>query len=65
MKKNCLFLVVFCFSLSIAAAGLQSPGAAQAPAATGFPAQLLEGTDDFNLAINIYGDSRGNFGPCG
>ncbi len=40
---------------------------AQAPAARrgAFPDKLLEGTGDFDLALTLQGDLRGNYGPCG
>jgi hypothetical protein len=30
-----------------------------------FPEKLLEGAPDFDLAIFLQGDLRGNYGPCG
>lgn len=30
-----------------------------------FPAALLDGDPNFDLAIHLQGDIRGNFGPCG
>jgi hypothetical protein len=65
MKKNLLLLFFLCIPLVSAAPAPQSPAPAQAPAATEFPVQLLQGSENFNLAIDIYGDLRGNFGPCG
>jgi len=35
------------------------------PQGTQFPDGLLEGNPNFNLAIMLQGDLRGNFGPCG
>ena len=65
MKMHSLFLFLIA-PLVAAMPGPQYPGAApRQAAATEFPAQLLQGTDSFNLAIDIYADSRGNFDPCG
>jgi hypothetical protein len=44
---------------------LQPSEAVQTPVSGEFPAQLLQGSENFNLAIDSFGDSRGNFGPCG
>ncbi len=30
-----------------------------------FPDSYLEGVAEFDLAIDLQGDLRGNFGPCG
>jgi hypothetical protein len=69
MKKNCLLLLLLGFSFFIGAPALDSSRAAQTPTPAavpaGFPAEILQGTDDFNLAVDAYGDVRGNFGPCG
>jgi hypothetical protein len=69
MKKNCLLLLLLCLSFFLVAPALDSSGTAQTPTPAAmpadFPAEILQGTDDFNLAIDAYGDVRGNFGPCG
>jgi hypothetical protein len=65
MKKNCPLLFFLCLPMIFAASAPQSPVSPQAPAVTEFPAELLKGSENFNLAIDIYGDLRGNFGPCG
>jgi hypothetical protein len=77
MKKNWLPVLLFCLSFCLTIYSAQSPqtaqstGTAQVPGAAkgevpaGFPATLLEGNEEFNLAIDLYADSRGNFGPCG
>ncbi len=58
--------VLLGFSLVfIAAPALRPSSAFQAPAAAELPAQILQGSENFNLAIDAFGDSRGNFGPCG
>ncbi len=31
----------------------------------GFPEKLLEGRNDFALALHFQSDARGNVGPCG
>ena len=66
MKKKCLLLVLFSLPLAMLTAAHSHPGAErQDAAAATFPEQILQGTDNFNLAIDLFGDSRGNFGPCG
>ena len=66
MKKKCLLLLFLSLPLALQSAAQQIPGSApQEIAATTFPEPLLQGTDNFNLAIDLFGDSRGNFGPCG
>jgi hypothetical protein len=69
MKKDSLLVLLLCFPFLVAAPALKSSGTIQTPtpaaAPAGFPAAILEGTDDFNLAIDAYGDMRGNVGPCG
>ena len=61
----CLRVVLVC----LLAAGFRSGygfAVQQAiPQATQFPDSLLEGNPNFNLAIMLQGDLRGNFGPCG
>ena len=57
-----------CFALLLlfqAPAIAQSSGQAAAAPATIFPDKLLEGMKNFNMAILLQGDIRGNFGPCG
>ena len=71
LNKSCLILLLLCFSCCLAALpaqSLQTPqsaGTAQGSVPTDFPVSLLQGEEDFNLAIDVYADSRGNFGPCG
>ncbi len=67
MNRNRSLLISFlCLFLADAAAAQQAAGGApQESVPTKFPEQLLQGTDNFNLAIDIYSDARGNFGPCG
>jgi hypothetical protein len=69
MKKDSLLFLLLCLPLFHAARALDSSRTAQTPttpvAPAEFPAAILEGTDNFNLAIDAYGDLRGNFGPCG
>jgi hypothetical protein len=65
MKRNCLLLLLLCFPFFFAAPTLDSSGSAQTPTPADFPAEILQGMDNFNLAIDVYGDVRGNFGPCG
>jgi hypothetical protein len=65
MKKNCVSLLLP-LSICLATAPLLQPSdAAQTAAAGGFPAQMLQGSENFDLAIDSFGDARGNFGPCG
>jgi hypothetical protein len=63
-KKSVPFLFVLIAVMLIAPASRQA-GGMQIQAAAEFPAQLLQGDENFNLAIDITGDARGNFGPCG
>jgi len=66
MKKNWILLLLLCLPLMQGLEAQQIPGGIpQESPPTKFPDPLLEGTENFNLAIDIYGDSRGNFGPCG
>ena len=66
MKKNRIFLLLLCLPLMQGVKAQQIPGGVpQESAAAKFPDQLLEGAGNFNLAINVYSDARGNFGPCG
>lgn len=65
MKINCIPLLFLCLPVVFPAPAPQSPGATQTPVPTEFPEQLLNGSETFNLAIDVYGDLRGNFGPCG
>jgi len=45
--------------------GQAKPPASESRGAGGFPAQLLDGMQDFVFALQFFADSRGNFGPCG
>jgi hypothetical protein len=57
-----------CFALLLlfqAPAMAQSSGQTSVTLATTFPDKLLEGMKNFNMAILLQGDIRGNFGPCG
>ena len=66
MKKNWVLLLLLCLPLIQGSTAQQIPGGAPAESApTKFPEQLLKGSENFNLAIDVYGDARGNFGPCG
>jgi hypothetical protein len=57
-----LLAIPFCTGiLAVESARIRQAGGAT----PGFPAQLLEGAEKFNLAIDVFGDLRGNFGPCG
>jgi hypothetical protein len=65
MKKICLLVLLLCVPW-VSGSLQQTPASMpQDKPATEFPQDLLKGSDNFNLAIDIYGDSRGNFGPCG
>lgn len=65
MKKSCLSVLLLLVSWCAAVPLLQPSEAVQTPVSGEFPAQLLQGSENFNLAIDSFGDSRGNFGPCG
>jgi hypothetical protein len=65
MRKNCVFVLLGLSMALFAALALRSSEAFQAPAAAELPAQILQGSENFNLAIDAFGDSRGNLGPCG
>ncbi len=61
-------LWLHCFALLLlfqAPALAQSSGQAAVTPATIFPDKLLEGMKNFNMAILLQADIRGNFGPCG
>ncbi len=60
-----MFVLLGLSLMFFAAPALRPAGAFQAPAAAELPAQILQGLENFNLAIDAFGDSRGNFGPCG
>ncbi len=40
-------------------------GRSAAEAVQAFPVQLLEGLAEFDLALQVHADIRGNVGPCG
>jgi hypothetical protein len=66
MKKNLLRLTVLLLLGAVALGNLVFAWqASAASAASSFPEKLLEGTPEFNLAILLQSDARGNFGPCG
>jgi hypothetical protein len=61
--------IVLCLALAswvvpITSAGFQG-SLAPAPAPTEVPEELLDGNPNFNLALLIQADLRGNYGPCG
>ncbi len=58
---------IVCCGLLLVAGTATSRLDAQAPGAKGgvFPDRFLEGTGDFDLALTLQGDLRGNYGPCG
>jgi hypothetical protein len=64
-KKSMPFLLVLLVVMTVIAPGSRPAGGMQTQVAAEFPAQLLQGDENFNLAIDITGDARGNFGPCG
>jgi hypothetical protein len=67
MKKEFKALLLLLAGL-FAAPGFPREPQAKAPppaAAATFPDAYLAGTADFNLALQIQGDLRGNYGPCG
>jgi hypothetical protein len=51
--------------LTVSVASGQVAVQGQAPESGSFPAELLEGTASFDVALTVQGDVRGNFGPCG
>lgn len=51
--------------LTASVASGQVPVQGQAPQSGTFPAELLEGTASFDVAVTVQGDLRGNYGPCG
>ncbi len=65
MKKWCLFILLLCCSLQLGlpVGRIASPG--QEPVAQEFPSELLQGKEEFSIAIDLQGDIRGNVGPCG
>ena len=66
MKKNqLLLLILLAATVPLCAYPPSSAGQAEARAATGFPENLLGGNPDFDFAISLQADERGNFGPCG
>jgi hypothetical protein len=65
MRKNLLHLSILLLFGAAALSNLVFGWQAPAPATTSFPEKLLDGTPDFNLAILLQGDARGNVGPCG
>jgi hypothetical protein len=65
MKKSCVSVLLLLLTWFAAVPLLQPSDSVQTPAPGEFPAQLLQGSENFNLAIDSSGDSRGNFGPCG
>ncbi len=66
MKKNQLHVLILLASMSLVCAyPAVRAGQNQETAATGVPESLLGGNPDFDLAISLQADERGNFGPCG
>ena len=66
MKRNCLVILFLSMCWMPAGFAQQTPATVpQAAAPTEFPKELLNGSENFNLAIDVFGDARGNFGPCG
>lgn len=64
MKELLRALLIFLLAGAfICSAG--HPQQQTAPPAAKFSESLLEGNPNFNLAILLQGDLRGNFGPCG
>jgi hypothetical protein len=65
MRKNLLHLSILLLFGAAALCNLDFAQQTPAHTAASFPEKLLEGTPDFNLAILLQGDARGNVGPCG
>jgi len=65
MKKKSVPILLVLSAVMLGSPWLRPAGGLQTPSATEFPTQLLQGAENFNLAIDITGDARGNFGPCG
>jgi hypothetical protein len=64
MKKNAKYKLILLLLVAFIAMCISGAGTTgQVPA--GFPAVMLEGEEDFNFAILLQGDARGNYGPCG
>lgn len=66
LKKNPMTITAL-YLLSFWAGFLPALNSAQTPAAAQnvFPEQLLEGNPNFQFALLLQGDARGNVGPCG
>jgi hypothetical protein len=56
---------VIAFSLIIFPLCVALRGQDKGSAPGEFPAKLLEGPENFELAVLLQGDVRGNVGPCG
>jgi hypothetical protein len=56
-------LCALLLTASVASGQVRAQG--QAPVSGTFPAELLEGTASFDVALTVQGDLRGNYGPCG
>jgi hypothetical protein len=64
--KTLILMLIVLVGVPAVPGGTQNAGHAPPPApAQTFPESYLEGTADFNLALQIQGDLRGNYGPCG
>jgi hypothetical protein len=64
MRNFVTALLSLLFLLAPGFAQTKPPAVGLSPAGN-FPAELLEGMQQFSLALQFFADSRGNFGPCG